>query len=106
MPDTPHEPSTPQFICFLEPTRTGMPDEPTADETKAISDHFAYYQRLQLSGSLILAGRTQEPPHIGIIIFHAPSKDDAISIAAQDPGVIAGVFKCRVQAYQVALQSS
>ncbi len=93
----------PQFICFLEPTRPDMPDNPTADETSAIESHFAYYQRLHAAGSLILAGRTQEPPHIGIMIFEAPTKGDAISIAAQDPAITAGVFKCRVQSYQIAL---
>lgn len=95
----------PQFICFLEPTRAGMPDDPTPDEAKAAGDHFVYYQRLLARGSLILAGRTQEPPHIGIMIFQAPTKDDAISIAAQDPAVIAGVFTYRVQSYQVAIQA-
>ena len=93
----------PQFICFLEPTRAGMPDDPNPAESKAVSDHFAYYQRLLAKGSLILAGRTQEPPHSGVMIFQAPTKDDALSIVAQDPAIIAGVFKCRVQSYQIAL---
>ena len=96
----------PQYICFLEPTRARMPDAPTDAETKAVTDHFAYYQRLLAKGSLILAGRTQEPPHTGIMIFNAPTKDDALSIVAQDPAVTAGVFTCKVQAYQIALHSS
>ena len=93
----------PQFICFLEPTRPDMPDDPTPEESQAIAAHFAYYQRLLAKGSLVLAGRTQEPPHIGILIFNAPTKDDALSIVAQDPAVAAGVFNCRVQSYQIAL---
>lgn len=96
-------PDMPQFICFLEPTRVDMPDAPTPEESKAVADHFAYYQRLLAKGALVLAGRTQEPPHIGIMIFSAPTKDDALSIVAQDPAITAGVFKCRVQSYQVAL---
>ena len=96
----------PEFICFLEPTRPEMPDAPTDQESKALADHFVYAQRLLARGTLILAGRTQEPPHIGIMIFTAPTKDDAISIAAQDPAVTAGVFTCRVQAYQIALSSN
>jgi len=95
----------PQFICFLEPTRKAMPDDPTPEESKAAEAHFAYYQRLLKRGSLILAGRTQESPHIGILIFEAPTKEDAISIAAQDPAVTAGVFTCRVQEYKIALCS-
>ena len=93
----------PQFICILEPTRPEMPDNPTEQETSAIEAHFAYYQALLAKGSLVIAGRTQEPPHLGILIYEAPTKEDAISIAAQDPGVMAGVFSCRVQSYSVAL---
>jgi len=96
-------PPMPQFICFLEPTRSAMPDDPTPDESKAIESHLAYSQRLLKSGSLILAGRTQEPPHLDIMIFNAPTKEDAISIAAQNPAVAAGVFTCKVQSYKVAL---
>ncbi|MBL4699018.1 MAG: hypothetical protein JKX70_09330 [Phycisphaerales bacterium] len=95
----------PQFICFLEPTRAEMPDAPTDAETKAVADHFKYYQRLLKRDCLILAGRTQEPPHIGIMIFNAPTKDDALSIVAQDPAVAVGVFTCKVQAYSVALSA-
>ncbi len=93
----------PQFICFIEPTRPDMPGDPTPAESKAVADHFAYYQRLLKRNCLILAGRTQEPPHIGIMIFNAPTKDDALSIVAQDPAIAAGVFTCRVQQYQIEL---
>lgn len=93
----------PQFICILEPTRADMPDNPSKQEAAAAASHFAYYEKLKSRGSLILAGRTQEPPHMGIAIFEAPTKEDAISLAAQDPAVISGVFTCRVQSYQVAL---
>ena len=95
----------PQFICFLDPTRPGMPDDPTPAEAKAAEAHFEYYKKLLTKGSLLLAGRTQEPPHIGLMIFEAPTKEDAISLAAQDPAVAAGVFTCRVQSYEIALQS-
>jgi uncharacterized protein YciI len=95
-----------QFICFLEPARAGMPDDPTPEEAQAASDHFAYYQQLHKQGTLILAGRTQEPPHIGIMIFETESKSQAESIVNQDPAIIAGVFKATVQAYRIALHQS
>lgn len=93
----------PQFICILEPTRADMPTDPTAQESAAAQAHLEYYQKLQTKGSLILAGRTQEPPHLGILIYEAPTREDAISIAAQDPAVTKGVFTARVQSYKVAL---
>ena len=95
-----------QFICFLEPARAGMPNDPTPEEAEAASEHFAYYQRLHQEGTLILAGRTQEPPHVGIMIFEAESKSAADSIVNKDPAIIAGVFKARVQAYRIALHQS
>jgi uncharacterized protein YciI len=95
-----------QFICFLEPTRPGMPSNPTPEEAQAASDHFAYYKTLHEQGTLILAGRTQEPPIIGIMIFEAESKDAADVIVKNDPAILAGVFKARVQSYQVALSQT
>ncbi len=80
-----------------------MPDDPTPEEAQAASDHFAYYKQLHETETLILAGRTQEPPHVGIMIFEAESKSDAESIVNQDPAIIAGVFTARVQSYRVAL---
>ena len=93
----------PQFICILEPTRADMPDNPTPSESNAANAHLEYYQKLLNKGALILAGRTQEAPHMGFAIFEAPTKEDAISLAAQDPAVTAGVFNIRVQSYKVAL---
>lgn len=95
---------TPQFICFLEPTLTAMPDDPTPEEAKAIGAHFNYYKDLHAQGALILAGRTQEPPHIGIMIFEAADRAAAESIVSNDPAIIAGVFNARVQLYKIALK--
>ncbi len=96
----------PQFICFLEPNRPDLPDNPTSAETSAIEAHFAYYQKLLDKGSLLIAGRTHEPPYIGIMIYEAPTKEDAISIAAQDPAITKGVLKARVQSFATSLQST
>jgi len=95
----------PQFICFLEPSRTEMPDNPTSEEAEIVGQHFNYYTQLHKDGTLILAGRTQEPPHIGIMIFEAEDKDTAQSIVNNDPAIMNGVFTARVQPYQIALQS-
>ncbi|MBO6512544.1 MAG: hypothetical protein JJ974_01090 [Phycisphaerales bacterium] len=92
-----------QFICFLTPSREGMPDDPTPEESKAAMAHFEYYKQLHSNGTLILAGRTQTPPHTGILVFEAPDLNSAQEIANTDPAVIAGVFNTRVQPYNVAL---
>ncbi len=81
-----------------------MPEAPTPDEAAAARAHFDYCTRLRDEGTLILAGRTQEPPHVGVLIFEAPDRDEAERIVARDPGVSGGVFRARVQAYRVALR--
>lgn len=96
----------PQFICFLEPTRPDLPENPTAAETSAIDAHFEYYQKLLDRGALHIAGRTHEPPYIGIMIYEAPTKEDAISIAAQDPAINRGILKAKVQSFQTALRAT
>jgi len=93
----------PQFICFLEPTRDEMPDDPTEAEAQAARDHFAYYKELHARGTLVLAGRTEQPPHIGIMVFEARDMDTAKSIVEHDPAIVAGVFRARIQPYRVAL---
>lgn len=95
----------PQFICILEPARPDLPENPSAQDTAALEAHLAYYQKLLDKGALILAGRTEEPPFIGVLVYEAPTREDAISIAAQDPAVTKGVLNCRVQSYNVALRA-
>jgi uncharacterized protein YciI len=92
-----------QFICFLEPARDEMPDNPTPQETELVNAHFAYYQGLHKEGSLILAGRTLDPPHVGIMIFEAEDMEHAESIIDNDPGIAEGVFNAHLQEYRVAL---
>lgn len=97
---------TPQFICFLTPTRQGMPDDPTPEESNAAMAHFNYYKELHAQGTLILAGRTQSAPHTGIMIFEADDDHVAQQIVNNDPAIIAGVFGARVQPYRVALMQN
>jgi uncharacterized protein YciI len=81
-----------------------MPDDPTPEESAAAMAHYNYYKALHTQGALILAGRTQIPPHIGIMIFEAQDTNAAQSIVNNDPAIIAGVLKARVQPYQIAIQ--
>jgi uncharacterized protein YciI len=93
-----------QFIYTIEPARAEMPVSATEDEVRHVGVHFAYLKDQLAAGNLVLAGRTTEPPFIGIAIFEADSLEDAQRFAENDPGVQAGVFKLvRVQPYRVAL---
>ncbi|RMH27631.1 MAG: hypothetical protein D6692_07475 [Planctomycetota bacterium] len=80
-----------------------MPDAPTPEEGETIAEHFAYYERLLAEGTLILAGRTLEPPFIGLMLFRADSPQAAQAVVDADPAVARGVMRARVQPYRVAL---
>lgn len=89
---------------FIEPGRPEMPTAPTEEEIRIVGEHFAYLKARHESGDVILVGRTQEAPFIGIAVFEAEDSAAADVFAANDPGIQAGVFKLvRIQPYQVAL---
>jgi uncharacterized protein YciI len=91
------------FIIFLEPGRDGMVEDPTEAEQEAVAAHFRYYTALHEQGTIMLAGRTTEPPYIGIAILRAADRNVAETLMRDDPGVQAGAFAVRLQSFGVAL---
>ena len=98
------EKTVPQFVYFIEPTRTTFLQDATETENAKIEEHFRYLQHLLADGKLILAGRTLQDQPLGLVIFEAPDQAAAQSIFENDPAVKAGIFKGRVVPYKVALQ--
>lgn len=97
----------PQFIYFVEGKRPDFtPDNITAEEASIVGEHFAYLQQALAEGKVILVGRTQEEPFVGICVFEAVDRTAAEAFLAQDPAVANGVFSGRVQSYAVALMRS
>ncbi len=81
-----------------------MPDAPSDEEARLIGEHFAYLQSGHAAGDIVLVGRTQEAPFLGIAIFEAESREDAQRFVDDDPAIRAGVFRVRsLQSYRVAL---
>ena len=68
-----------------------------------MGEHFAYLTRALEDGRLVLAGRTQDEPPMGLGVFEAPSDEAARAFIAEDPAVRAGVFGAEVRPYRVAL---
>jgi len=92
-----------EFIYLIEPVREGMVEKPTEEEAAAVSEHAEYLMRLTEQGVVVLAGRTTEPPYVGIIIFRAADRTAAEAIMNDDPAVKAGVFTPRLQPFRIAL---
>lgn len=73
--------------------------------------HFAYWKDRIAAGEAVLIGRTIEendqgqlaPDTVGIVIFEAPSADDAETMLQADPGIRAGLWQYKLQPYRVAL---
>jgi uncharacterized protein YciI len=96
-------PTDHDFICFIEPAREGMIDQPTDAEAAAVEAHFRYLKSLTEQGVVVLAGRTLEEPYAGIVIFRAAGPTAAERIMRDDPALRAGVFRARLQSFRIAL---
>ncbi|MGE5673273.1 MAG: YciI family protein [Mycobacterium leprae] len=92
-----------QWLYVLRPTRAGMPEDPTPEESAAVGRHFEYLQSLLAAGRLIIAGRTLEEESFGIAVFEAESEEEARVIVSGDPAVREGVMTAVLHPYRVAL---
>ena len=94
-----------EFICFIEPARQGMVEQPTDAEAAAaaVEAHFQYLKSLTEQGIVVLAGRTTEPPHVGLVIFRAADRSAAETIMNDDPAIKAAVFSARLCPFRVAM---
>lgn len=93
----------PEYIYFVHPPRPTFASDATDEEKAVIGTHFAYLQGKLASGELILVGRTQDEPPMGIAIFEAEDDAAAERFFREDPAVAQGVFRGEVRPYRVAL---
>ena len=96
-------PMSSQFIIFLKPARDGMVQNPTAEEAANVQAHFEYLRSLTEQGMVVLAGRTTEPPFMGIVICRVEDRAAAEAIMNDDPAVRAGTFHARLSEFRIAL---
>ena len=93
-----------QFIYFVRPLRPDFsPDNATETEREIVGQHFAYLQKALADGKVILVGRTQEEPWVGVCIFEVANRDEANEFLQNDPAVAKDVFHGTVQSYGIAL---
>jgi len=85
------------------PPRATFATDATGAERAIIGEHFAYLSEAFREGHLVLAGRTQDEPPMGIGVFRAASAGAAREFVAGDPAVAKGVFAAEVRPYSIAL---
>ena len=92
-----------QFIYLISPSRPTFASDATPDEIAIVGRHFGYLQQKLAEGQVILVGRTQDEPPLGICIFEAESEEAAKEFFESDPAVVQGIFRGEVRPYAVAL---
>jgi len=92
----------PTYLYKITPVRSGFADSPTDAEIEAMSQHFSYLKRLLAEGTLFLAGPCTDAA-FGIVIFDAGSLEEAQTITAADPAVVAGVVSVELHEFRISL---
>ena len=96
----------PQYLFRIQPIRSvALSKGFTESESRTISEHFAYLQKLTGEGTVLLAGRTTNTDNssFGIVIFNATSEEDARQIMNNDPAVKDHVFRAELFPYRNSL---
>ena len=99
-------PANKQYIYVLRLVpRLHDPKAWTERDNIAVAEHFKRLQEATAQGTVILAGRTDEPPDrtFGIVIFEAADETAAGEFMRTDPTVVAGVMTATLHPYSVAL---
>ncbi|MFW9768812.1 MAG: YciI family protein [Candidatus Thorarchaeota archaeon] len=91
---------TQSFVIMLRPAN----DYGIAETEQRVTEHFAYLQKLQKEGKLIMAGRFSEVL-IGLAMLEVESKEEALEIMKNDPAVMAGIFHAELYPWRIALKS-
>ena len=93
------------WLVVLRPVRDEMPFEPTEDELRIVSEHFAYLQRLRAEGRLVLAGTSALPgDSFGLGIFEQDDRAEVEAIVAADPAVTNGIMTAEIRPYRIAVR--
>jgi uncharacterized protein len=94
------------WLVVLRPVRAEMPFEPTAEESHAVSEHFAYLQRLRDEGKLVLAGPSPVAPGdtIGIGVYDVEDEAEALALVEADPAVTSGVMTAELRPFRISIR--
>jgi uncharacterized protein len=93
------------FLVFLRPAREQMPFEPSEEEARIVSAHYAYLQQLRAEGKLVVAGPSIVPGDvIGIGVLDVDDPDEARAIVAADPAVSTGTMLPEIRPMRIAVR--
>ena len=90
------------YLIRYRPPRETFIDDITDEERTVIEQHFVYLQKLMDEGKLVMAGRTDDA-ELGISVICVETDEEASIIMGNDPAVKAGIFRCEVKSFLLAL---
>jgi len=94
------------WLVLLRPVRPELPETPTEEEARIVSDHFAYLQRMCADGKLVLAG----PSHValgdtvGIAVYDVEDEAEVRAILAGDPAIVNGVMTGELRPLRISIR--
>jgi len=93
------------WLVVLRPVREEMPFEPTDEEVRIVSEHYAYLKQLRSEGRLVLAGPSALPGGtFGLGIFDQHDRIEVEAIVAADPAVTGGIMTAEIRPYRIAVR--
>jgi uncharacterized protein len=100
-------PPVEEFIYVLRPVARLQTEANWTERDTAIAQrHFAHLKELTDRGVIIHAGRTTtlDMKTFGLVIFEAPSAEEASRIMESDPAVKDGIMTAEVFPYKIVLR--
>ena len=93
------------WLVVLRPVREEMPFEPTEEEVRIVSEHYAYLKQLRSEGRLVLAGPSALPGDtFGLGIFDQKDRAEVEAIVAADPAVTGGIMTAEIRPYRISVR--
>ena len=93
------------WLVVLRPVREEMPFEPTEEEVRIVSEHYAYLEQLRAEERLVLAGPSTLPGDtFGLGIFDQDDHAEVEAIVAADPAVTSGIMTAEIRPYRIAVR--
>ena len=93
------------FLVLLRPVRPEMAFEPTEEESRIISDHYAYLVGLRDQGKLVVAGPSVvEGDTFGIGVLDVDERGEIDAIVAADPAITSGIMTAEIRPLRLSVR--
>jgi uncharacterized protein YciI len=93
------------WLVILRPTREEMAFEPTEEESRIVTAHYAYLVQLRDEGKLVVAGPSiVAGDTFGIGVLDVEAEEQARAIVAADPAIVGGAMTAEIRPLRIAVR--